>query len=185
MERISNIINELELDSYVGTYEGKDFLVVSSWNEHAQIEKALGNSIDSEISNDWGFDDEYSTCSRCNKIVRISPDSYSWLPDYVDMNCERICHECLNIEDYFEFISNNPKNANTIYKDTDIIEQGYELLGVYESGWDGVNTRPVDIYNRYKDDYESIIFSIFNQEQFRTEYSAWGKGKIEIVEDEE
>lgn len=79
--------------------------------QHEIEEPNLGDFIE------YGFDDEYTTCSECyNNIVRHSPDSYDWTPPlltdegyicddcapkYKDYILEEFCNVAKNIPNQF------------------------------------------------------------------------------------
>lgn len=169
-----------DYSSHFGTYEGRDFLIVCSNKEEEQIEKELGKSLDDMLDNDYGFDDEYSKCSGCGKILRTSPDSYQWKPDWAIVNdCEMLCFDCIDPEDYLKEIENNPKTANQVLTEEQILEAGYAKIGNYEDGWYDAHDNPETIYEAYKDKYESIVFTITQHEQFTMFFSAYGKNNIE------
>lgn len=43
------------------------------------------------ISLEW--DDEWSTCDQCGKLIRTQPDSFDWAPFY-ESDGETVCHNC-------------------------------------------------------------------------------------------
>jgi hypothetical protein len=140
------------------------------------LETALGCKLDEVTDYNWGFDDEYTTCTSCSNVIRISPDSYSWTPDYLATDGEILCKDCITLDDVISQIENNPNEANTIYSEHEIIDAGYVKIGrQYENGWYGVRDNPKEIYDRYKKKYSSIIFSINHNEQFRTCFNAYGR----------
>lgn len=52
---------------------------------------------------EFGFNDEYDTCKRCSALIRTSPDSYSWQPDFHFFEGEgNICHDCIRGNDELE-----------------------------------------------------------------------------------
>jgi hypothetical protein len=128
----------------------------------------------------WGFSDEYSICNCCYKVVRTSPDSYSWVQDYWT-DCELICGECVrsNPDDYIEYLTNNIRLANTILPDSVLEEKGWEKQEeVYRNGWfDGMNDKPEDVLKKYNAEGYDVIFEMRNS-QFYIEFQAWIK-KVE------
>lgn len=48
---------------------------------------------------EWGFSDEYTTCSNCGNIIKTSPDCYAWQPDYTEDDYGYLCKDCSDIED--------------------------------------------------------------------------------------
>lgn len=178
-ELINDIIEENTLNSYIGTYDDKDFLVLEGWDDKKTIEENLGKDLDGNIA--YGFSDEYTTCSNCGKIVKTSADSYSWTPDYVVFQgCMLLCTDCIDIDDYIEELKNNPKNANVIFDESDFVEKGFIKLNddEYESGWHGTNDDPTEIFENLSSKYEEIIFSITNTSQFSTNFVTLGRYPI-------
>ena len=49
---------------------------------------------------EYGFDDEFTTCSSCGSAVRTSPDSYHWVAPLFLESEGYICDSCANSGDY-------------------------------------------------------------------------------------
>lgn len=188
-EQILEVLRE-ELDcGFTGTYQGSLFVVVGDWEEKEKIEKKIDMDFDDIMValgsswSDWGFSDEYTTCSDCGTIIRTTPTSAHWVADYCVCNSEMLCSECIKKDptSYLETITNNYKNANTILSEEELKEQGYKLLeGDYES----------HIGNTYNDDpqtqleellktYDEVVFDITGSGQFGTSWQVWVKKDIE------
>jgi hypothetical protein len=56
----------------------------------------------------WGYDDEYTICSDCGNIIRTSPDSYSWTPNYYVGDGYIVCKDC--VKNYTNTIVNDLTN---------------------------------------------------------------------------
>jgi hypothetical protein len=177
VELINDVLQEIELNSYFGKYEGRDFLVVSDWAEHAQIENALAKDLDEMLGDSWGFMDEYTCCSGCGKILRTSPAHYGWTPDYVVFDCSILCKDCLDITEYLESIENDPKKANQVYTEAEILEAGYSRINVddYEAGMHGVHDDPTAVYESLRYMHNAIIFSITEVSQFSISFAVYSK----------
>ncbi|MHA2094586.1 MAG: hypothetical protein ACW98F_08155 [Candidatus Hodarchaeales archaeon] len=53
---------------------------------------------------EWGFSDEYNICQECDNVLRTSPDSYHWTPDYYqDPEGCQFCKECCDNGDLIEY----------------------------------------------------------------------------------
>lgn len=213
-DKIREVINNtiVEEGGTIGEYEEKSFLIVPCWNSIELAIKGLGEieglkeelekegfefSFDDIISylfdtakydSNWGFNDEYTTCQECNKVVRTSPDSYSWLPQSAIVNeCELLCSECIKADpqSYIEGLVNNPKKANTILNDEELEEQGFtKLEKEYENGfYEGMNDEPQKIYEGLCSEYEEILFSITDSGQFHIGFVTYVKDKIEEEEE--
>lgn len=192
---IRKACEELKLDSWVYLYDGKPFLIVEGWEEMNKIEKYLrkNTSFDNDFAelseystecvdfcmdDNWGFSDEYSTCHDCNGVVKTSADSYSWTPKYwVSPYGGLYCLDCVDMEEYFDNLRNNPDDANTLYSNSELEKAGYEKINdyYYENGWYGTTNNPKRILKEKLSQYPDgeFIFSICNQEQFRTCFDVW------------
>ncbi|MHA2032171.1 MAG: hypothetical protein ACW99Q_22600 [Candidatus Kariarchaeaceae archaeon] len=114
----------------IGEHDGDSFLIIPSWDiiEDSRFKKYFDDSWN------WGFDDEYSSCAECyTNIIRISPNSYSWQPDfYMDDEYGYICKECAQdyqdhaIQEIQDKIDNNnqPKSYPVIF---DISDEWQEI----------------------------------------------------------
>lgn len=170
LERFIQIAKEvLELDGDAGEYE---------------VEKALEAS--------FVFSDEYSTCSDCGAVIRTSPNSYHWQPDFYFGDGFIACNKCFNeTEDYQEaYIQekiNDPKNAiNGLISEGQLAELGFEKLNgdSYENGWHhGQTDDPQSIYDKLSDRYEEIVFFIDGVGQFDVHFSVWVRGEYNNEEE--
>lgn len=89
-------------------YDG-DVVALGNWNACSRYNRETQRSEDIDgmparlgealeklgVAIEWS--DEWTTCDECGKLVRTSPDSYSWTPSYKidDDSCETLCHECI------------------------------------------------------------------------------------------
>jgi len=163
-------------NSYVGTFEGEDFLILSSWDDLNMIEKIIHCNIDSLI--EYGFYEEYNETTCCGKIVRTSPDSYSWSPEFYILECELVCKDCLSFEKLITDIENNPSKCNQLFKNEKFVEYGYFKLNDedYENGLhQGQNDDPKKIFDELENEYNSIVFSINEVSQFYIKFDVWVK----------
>ena len=176
IKEINNIICENNLNSSFGNYRGKNFLLLQDTPE--ELEK-FGIVVD-DIGVEYGFSDEYTSCSNCGNIIRTSPDSYSWTQDYYVGDCEILCNTCLNdnIENIIVTYHDDYKRALThdMISENKLIELGYVKLNneEYESGWYNHNDDPEKIAkNLWKNKYYNSVFYISNDEQFRTNFDVY------------
>lgn len=144
------------------------------------------NIVESALGCEWGFSDEYTTCNDCGNIIRTSPDSYYWQPDFYVGDGFIVCNRCFNdSEDYQEeYLAdkiNNPKQAvNGLMTEEQIKDLGFEKLdSEYESGWYNVNHDPEKIYEALSKNFEEVLFYINNVEQFRVNFIVFVRGEIE------
>lgn len=144
------------------------------------------NVVESALGCEWGFSDEYTICDDCGNIIRTSPDSYHWQPDFYVGDGFIVCNRCFNDNEYYqeEYLAdkiNNPKQAvNGLMTEEQIEELGFKRLdSEYESGWYHINDNPEEIYKELSKRYEEILFYINNVEQFRINYIVFVRGEIE------
>lgn len=60
------------------------------------------------------WEDEWTECGDCGKLVRTSGDCYSWQPHYAILgDCDLICLDCLEgeAESYLEGLEDNPSTC--------------------------------------------------------------------------
>ena len=148
-------------------------ILFSNWNyfcrEVTDILERYGYEIE--------WEDEWSTCGECGKAVRTNPDCYSWQPSYFIINdCELLCVDCTDKEEYLESIENNPRTA--LNDHIDPADYGYiKLEGDFESGWHpGQTDSPKTIYKRLHDlGHKRLLFNIDESSQFYITFSVWEK----------
>jgi len=57
-----------------------------------------------EVLGEFVFSDEYDVCSQCYQVVRTSPDSYSWQPNYI-ITDEGVTHvDCIDEDDLTDYL---------------------------------------------------------------------------------
>lgn len=180
-EEIGNIIEEVASNTQI---VGGEFMIVEGWDDVKALEEATSLEMD-EIAkivcgdtDNWGFSDEYTTCSDCGGLIKTSPNSYSWTPDFAIVNdCELLCGECIkaNPQGYLEDLINNPSKANTILDSEDLEREGFKKLeeNEYESGWYGKNDDPKKIFDNLSENYGEVIFEISSSGQFCTNFVCW------------
>lgn len=172
--------------------DGMPFIIVHSHNDIELFEKVLINylsdyieedEIDSKMCElfDSGFSDEYSYCIDCRKIIRIIPDRYGWTPQYYLAEGEGfVCLDCFNKDSnlqeyYIESLINDSGDANTLLTHKQLESMGFKKLDeMYESGYhEGMNDNPKEIFNKLKDEYNEIIFNIYENSQFYTIFNVY------------
>jgi hypothetical protein len=149
--------------------------------------------VESALGCEWGFSDEYTTCSDCENVIRTSPDSYSWQPDYFIGDGYIACNKCFNDnpdyqEAYIEEKINNPKNAiNGLISEEQLEELGFVKFNAeesYESGWyQGQTDDPQEIYEALRERFNEVVFFINGVGQFDTHFSAFVRNEIEKEEE--
>ncbi len=125
---------------------------------------------------EFGFSDEWDTCSKCLGVIRTSPDSYGWQPDYHRSDYDGlVCSECLDPDDYLKDHKNRNALVNTYLVDPD--DHGYTLIEDvrFEAGLHrGQNADPnaiVELLNSY--DYDVIFTGSVGQ--FDVNFNVWVK----------
>jgi hypothetical protein len=141
--------------------------------------------VEDVLDIDVVYSDEYTTCDDCSHVIRTSPDSYHWQPDYYVGDGFIVCGDCFkNNEDYQEgYINekiNDPKTAiNGLITESQLESLGFQKIGEeYENGWYHVEDNPQEIYERLSDKYEEIVFLVNNVEQFRINFVTFVRGEI-------
>jgi hypothetical protein len=181
--------------NYGSDSRGDQYLLFEEWDGREKFValaiKTLGLDSDTsdyeleqELEAEFVFTDEYNTCDDCYHVIRTSPDSYHWQPDFYVGDGFLVCGECFRKEtdyqeDYLRDRINNPKNAiNGLLSEDQLEELGFEKLqGNYESGWhNGQTDDPVTIFDQIKDEFNEIVFLIDEVSQFYITFSVWARG---------
>jgi len=104
-----------ERDCYVSEYDGETFVIVECQYDDPvddplfeQVLLALGID-EADLYYQWGYSDNYTTCSNCCEVIRTSPTHACWTPDYwvnID-DGEILCQKCTkeNSDDYFAWLA--------------------------------------------------------------------------------
>jgi len=173
--------NEQKNDTYIlqqGKLNNEEFIIVEAYGDK---EDRYVNIMDQQ-SIEYGYSDEYTFCSDCGNIIRTSPNSYSWQPDYYIGDGFIVCNECFNQEgyqqDYIETLINECTRVNQLLTDDQLLEIGYTQINrdSYENGWhEGQNDDPKIIYNSLTDKYNNIVFSLSEQSQFYVRFDVYVK----------
>jgi len=128
-------------------------------------------------SDNYGFSDSYTTCSDCGKIIRTSPDSYGWSPDFW-LNSEDgqiVCSECLaDCEDeYLEWLADQSKPVGCILDEEALLEHGFTRLlqGLHNGMHEGDTDNPTAILEYLRPSYE--VAFVLSPSQFTTGFDVW------------
>lgn len=192
--RENNVWDDIYMD-IAEDHDGNFYFIMESWDEVDKLAEVVRNVleidkdekvwIDDLLGVEVVFSDEYTTCSDCNHVIRTSPDSYSWQPDFYVGDGFIVCNECFNEtedyqEAYIEERTNNPKTAiNGLISEEQLESLGFEKVGErYESGWYHVNDNPEEIYEKLSQSYEEVVFLINNVEQFRINFVTFVRGEL-------
>lgn len=179
VEEIRDIIEEVAGNTTVLS----EFVIVEGWDDRKAIEEATELTMEevAEIltgdSDNWGFSDEYTTCGECGQLIKTSPDSYAWTPDFAIVNeCELLCGDCIRTspDSYLQDLINNATRANTVLNDEQLEEAGFkQITEEYEAGWYGRFDDPKQVLSTLEDKFDEVIFSISAQGQFATNFVCW------------
>lgn len=153
--RVQNRIEEIQLhyDGYAepGYSTSSGIIATGNWNTIDDYDKDTNKYVlftdlprrlfdifeKMGIEGEWG--DEWSECTECNKLVRTSPDSYSWQRSYwmPEDSGSIICVECVkkDPEEYLKSHEGNDRSCLTI-DSIDPTEHGYVKVNedAYQSG---------------------------------------------------
>lgn len=160
---------------------------VTRWNEQARQFDTLDESpakigilLESKYAVSLEWEDEWSECSRCGGIFRISPDGHGWLPSYCTLDSEQFCVECMKkhkdlLIRYLQHLEGNEKTAMTL--EIDLEDYGYLKLNdePFERGlMGGQNGDPKAIAHRLRScGHGRFVFSVDAAGQFDMRFSVW------------
>ena len=163
-------------------------IVFANWNKVSHWDKSsnqsavdddimprLGRVLEKRYGAEINWSDEWTSCCDCGKAVRIQPDSYSWIPSYVDLESEIVCCDCLDPESILLELEGKLTKSLMI-ESIDPADHGYVLLeGEFESGFHpGQNANPRTIgKNLIALGITRFLFKIDSVGQFDTTFSAW------------
>lgn len=156
-------------------------ILLANWNRVEEKDPEMNEAIEAEFNIEW--EDEWTTCGDCGKLVRTSGDSYSWKPYYAILNdCEVFCGDCIkkNPSEYLESLINNPSKADIF--DLDLEKEGFTKLDArFENGFYGSNDNPKIILENLQKEFpgNDFIFGNLEPEQFRTNFSIYKREKAE------
>ena len=138
-----------------------------------------------KIQGEWY--DEWEQCPHCNRIFRVSGDSYMWKPFYVQFgNGDRLCGECVLDDEFFddalaEFV-NISQRVVTWCDEKTLTDHGWERYNPrpYENGWyPGQNDTPAQAVERVQLDFpdNDWVFLLDENSQFYSKFSIFIKPK--------
>ena len=194
----------------IGDYEDeKAFLIIGGWDDIATLESwmakkklidpsgeddYLDKDFDSFAGYGWGFNDEFELCSGCSeKVIRTSPDSWGWRPDFIITANGVFCCECVAAdvsggeeeqEAYIEDKVNNPNSAvnTSCINDDDLERMGFERVNEYKERWTGGlrvgADNPRDVYKQIREKFPDaeILFVVEAVGQFDIEFTVFVRG---------
>lgn len=161
----------------IGEYEGKPFVIVPGWNvvNHKGFE-AIVETVTGDSDN-YGFYDEYTTCSNCGQVIRTEPDSYCWRPDFWVLDGEVLCKECTKEsgEDYLEAMKEHGESVKSVNLDL-VDPEDYDYVKVISGCEYGLhhdqNEDPRTIAKWAKNHDLDVVFTV-STGQFDAEWDAY------------
>lgn len=193
-----------------GMHCGDKFLIVSSWSSTENMEAAVRNCIadeegyDVECTNidfdsiiaeylgsnsNWGFDDEYAQATGgCYDIVKLTPDSYGSMPDWVrdaeygEIFCGKCMQDKSNQDWYVEELRNDADRCNNVLSTCSLETHGYKRHDEkFETGLHlGMNDSPKDQLAKWNKQGYDVIFNKVENSQFYSVWEVWLK-PIEVA----
>ena len=173
---------------YSGEMEGHTFLIVHDWEtvETPEFPEILSlttgyNEEEHAFPDDfWGFSDEYDTCSECNHVIRTSPDSYSWVPDFWESDYGRICGDCVRSDpdDYIEERVEMGKRGKAVgcYLVNPTDHNFTLVLSGLENGLHhGQNDNPLAI-SRWTNEHDLVVLYTVSPSQFTVSFDVYFAG---------
>lgn len=168
-------------------------VLVTNWNDlpdDRNLLEKMGCAVE--------WEDEWTDCCDCGKLVRTSPDSYSWQRHWVLLNeCEVVCLDCLKedrgyAEHYLRKLEDDADMA--VMRQLDPTDYGYERVGSeshdYETGWHpGQNDSPAKVLEHlHSRGITRVVFQVSESSQFYSKWRAYAhplrKGAVVRVKDE-
>ena len=114
----------VERECQIGKFDGEAFAIIPTFHGWDIIDDSDFVSVMEAFTESgldgWGFADEYDSCGECGGILRTSPDSYVWTPDFWDSPDGRVCVDCLDPEDYIEWVID--ENGRGIARSVNLID---------------------------------------------------------------
>lgn len=159
--------------------DDKDGILLSDWNG---VPERILLWLEKRFDLHW--DDEWTYCDECHKIVKTSPSSYFWKQSYIWANDDCIiCKECVlsseeEQENYIKTLINDPKKVELL--DLDLESMGFEKLNdhSFENGLHrGMDDDPQKILDKLLKQYPNgeFVFCNFKTSQFYITFDIYGR----------
>lgn len=188
----NGMYNDIDLQ-WAEDHDGNYYVIVDSNSDEDKFEAfvketiEIEDSVEKDLEIEIVYSDEYTTCSDCGKVIRTSPDSYGWQPDFYVGDGFIACGECFRgqsdyQEHYLQERINNPKNAvNGLITEENLEEIGFVRLNKesFENGLHrGQTDNPEAIYDELSDKYNEIVFFINGVGQFDVHFDVYVRGEV-------
>lgn len=185
-----NRLDEIQLhfNGYAEPGYSGDIIATGNWNDidtyeaKTQSRRVICNiprrleAIFTKLGVECEWSGAWCVCDSCQKLVRTSPNSYGWLPSFVQHPDGIECHECTlkDPESYLESLEGQHDRANVL--NIDPSEYGYVKQDeVYESGFHpGQTDDPKKIAKDLRSKgVDRFLFQIDKTGQFDTTFSVY------------
>lgn len=165
-----------------------DVKAVAEWQEYEERHKlARKKSLIARVFKalerlgyEFEWEDEWSDCSSCGKLIRTNPNGYGWRRYYYETDdCDRICGDCVQSDDsecqrYLEWLEGSYTRAMTF--DLDLAKLGYvHNEARFEHGFHhGQDADPKKVAEELKRrGINRFIFELDSVGQFDMDFSFW------------
>jgi len=145
-------------------------------SEQHRDERVRFARVAERLGFDLEWEDEWTTCTECEKIVRMVADSYHWTQSFhLFDECEIVCRQCIEsdedfAESYLWDKLNNPYTADTF--DLDLESLGFEQIDEGEAGWHPGQTSDPETMVKAAGDRD-FVFQLNSVGQFDCRFSLW------------
>jgi len=187
---VENIISNIQLhyNGYAGD-EDNILIATGDWNEITYYDSITNINI--VISNlparvgdlfekmgiEVEWEDEWTECCECRRLIRTEPNSYFWSPQFKYFEDRGyVCHSCLleDPKEYLYCLEGNLDESNT-FNEIDPADYGYVKFnsGSYCFGYSGTDDiNAIVEYMKYQG-VNKYLFSLDSQGQFTHEHSVY------------
>jgi hypothetical protein len=159
--------------------EDKEIIIFDTWKEVDELNDEMKKKLD---ETQWGFSDEWITCSECGRAILTTPRFYGDKPRYAIIQSDLLCGDCIHdkyMEEYVDNATNNVSHAiNTgIVSEEELQELGWKKLQRrYEKGLhEGQIDEPIKVLKKLSKKL-NVIFT-YETGQFDVMFWAWVKTK--------
>lgn len=193
-----NVVKGYAEPGYGGLDPDNAIIALGNWNEITRWDRDTQRSITiskipckvakliEKSGADIEWEDEWTTCDECMKLVRTNADCYSWKRSYVENDDGgTLCFDCQleDVEGYLESLEGNPDTCATL--EVDPTDHGYVLvLDRLEHGFHrGMDADPKVIAKTLeRHGIERFLFKLDESSQFYSTFSMYvhedEKGKL-------
>ncbi|AZS12588.1 hypothetical protein HWB99_gp052 [Mycobacterium phage DrLupo] len=172
-----------------GYHDDETVWVLGSWwvRKNGELEIHRLSAALERVGVEVEWHDEWEQCSHCQRIFRVSGDSYMWkqfgmLLDDGDWLCGDCAIDPEFIDDVLAPLINNPHNR-VAFCDASVLEaQGWTRYNTekYQSGWHpGMDADPSIVFAEIQERMpeHDVLFFKDEASQFYSEWSAFTKPK--------